>query len=98
MDRPPRQSQNQFLGRCTQSLLHRDIMHQIRTQPVFSCLILQNSRILHCSDNFPPFRASRVGLWRALHALSSPIRSNCDSLSVETTGASRRNVNTKLDG
>ncbi|GBN70803.1 hypothetical protein AVEN_211720-1 [Araneus ventricosus] len=40
LDCPPCQSQNQFLGRFTHSLLRRDIMHQIRPQPVFASLIL----------------------------------------------------------
>ncbi|GBM66192.1 hypothetical protein AVEN_55164-1 [Araneus ventricosus] len=40
LDCPPRLSQNQFLGRCTQLLLHRDLLNQIRHQLVFSCLIL----------------------------------------------------------
>ncbi|GBM15164.1 hypothetical protein AVEN_39081-1 [Araneus ventricosus] len=46
LDSPPRQSQNQFLGRCTHSLLHRctSPLHHNTTsdssQLVFYCLIL----------------------------------------------------------
>ncbi|GBM39484.1 hypothetical protein AVEN_65515-1 [Araneus ventricosus] len=92
LDCPPRHSQNQFHGRCTQSLLHRDIMHQIRPQLVsfISSKTADNFRVI-----FRRFVIARLGYGERFTHFKAKLTG---SLSVETIGTSRRNVNTRLEG